>query len=63
MFVGEGGGRHRTCDYSHPDGKGLEGRDWWYKLPPPQCFDWKDLKQVALEVLSQMATESPAERH
>jgi len=62
MFV-EDGVRHRACDYSHPDGKGLEGRDWWYKLPPPQCFDWKDLKQVALEVLSQTATESPAERH
>ena len=57
------GQRHRACNYQHEEARGLEGRDFWYKLPPPHCFDWAELRTESTMVLSVTGTETAAERH
>jgi hypothetical protein len=57
------GQRHRACNYQHEEARGLEGRDFWYKLPPPYCFDWAELRTESMMVLSMTGTETAAERH
>ena len=64
LFVDAGTGqRHRACNYEHEEARGLEGRDFWYKLPPPNCFEWAELRVESMMVLSATATETAAERH
>ena len=61
LFVGaQTGPRHRTCDYQHPEARGLEGGDWWFMTPPPKCFEWKMLREISMMVLKQTAAETDA---
>lgn len=63
LFVGADGLRHEDCDYAHPAARGFQGAQWWFKVPPPHCFQWGTLRKVAMQVLKQTVTETAAERH
>lgn len=61
IFKREDGSEKPKCSWQG-ESNGLGGTDWWYELPPEYVSWWKNIRLVAIRVLSQTSTESAAER-